>query len=300
MHVLGKVQAWLCVILAILGIVWTGRLLQVRNSWAQSNKTLKATYETNAESLASKERALVEAKAEFDRTVLYWDREFDDVLVGESDNDGLIIGIGSSDGLTQDKVVYAFQPKGDGTMVYVGPFKITTVEADRSALEPTWRPRQADPNFPGGARDAESANWKYGEGWRIREVIPVETRELFTDLEIQFTLADQRLTSRRTNLTYQQKLNTDARDQLRLREGELNGGLPEMQANKNVLPQDKVDGLVKAIADSEERRNQELSDVDRLRRELKAAYERYGRLRKENLQLSQTLPKPAVAVSSRP
>jgi len=300
MHVLGKVQAWLCAILAIMAIVWTGRLLQVRNTWAKRNEDLRTTYLENADTIESKQRTLIEAKADFDRTVLYWDREFDGVQVGESDNDGLIIGIGSSDELTQDKVVYAFQPKGDGSMVYVGPFRITTVEADRSALEPTWRPRQADPNFPTGPRPAESSTWQYGDGWRIRDVIPVKTRELFTDLEIQFTLADQRLSSRRINLAFQQKLNTDARDQLRLREGELNGGLPEMEANRGDLPQDKVDGLVKAIADAEETRNQELSDVDRLRRELKAAYERYGLLRKQNLQLSQTLPKPAVTVSSRP
>ena len=230
-----------------------------------------------------------------------WGRVWDDVAVGQSDNNGVIINIGSRQELSQEQVLYLFQPKADGSgMVYVGPFRVATVEDERAALEPTWRPRPADPNDPNGARQAESAGWRYGAGWRVRDTIPVEVRKNFTNVEVQFALADERLASRRLNLAYQQKLNTDANQQLQRREGELNGGLPEMEANRGVLPQDKVDGLVKAIEDAEEVRNEELANVDRLRRELKAAYERYEKLKDENLQLTETLPKPAVSVSSRP
>ncbi len=74
MHVLGKVAAWLVVVLTIVAAVLTGEMVQVRNSWVKKATDLKAEYEKNEQELQTQRRKLRELEKQLARLMLDWNR----------------------------------------------------------------------------------------------------------------------------------------------------------------------------------------------------------------------------------
>ncbi len=291
MHILGKVLLWFVLLGGIASVVLTGRMLQVRAGWTKKADIVEAQYNAAEVKRVALRKTLGEAKAELDRTNFGWNRYWNQVQAAVDDpNAGTLrLNVGTLQGLKQDQTIYAFQPNPDGTThSYVGPFKITAIQENASALAPGWSFRPSEP----------MDSWKPGPGWRFREEIPVADKVAFSDLDVAFTSADNKLVDKQKNLTAQENLAAAAQLHLDLRKGELNGD-PNLDNLRGKLPQEMVDGLVIAIKDAEEERNAALNEVDQLRRDLRNSYLKFQSLQAANSRLSQSLPGAKVPVSAK-
>jgi len=181
-------------------------------------------------------------------------------------------------------VLYGFEIRPDGSSVYRGSFLATEVGNGSSSLTPNWR-----------ATPAEVQKWQAGS-WRWRNAIPSGysenfDRQLLTNLKYEETLADRKRT-----LEGQNTLLTQANDGLKLREAELVGGdvLPK---TPSIDPEFR-DGLVSAVEQTEETRNQLLKQIDDLRRKVRAIQAEIERLNTENAALVERLPEPGTGTQT--
>ncbi len=293
MHWLGKVFAWLNVIGFAAAVVLTGRMMQVRNSWARKVAEVRAEAEKGEPEVHRRRKQLVKLTDELQMTLLGWNRHWDNVMVvkGQAAPGALVVQVGSNQGLANQQTVYVFQPGAQaGAVEYVGAFRVTQLEENRAALMPTWRLVQG-----------EDLAWRYGQGWRIRESIPPSARQMFSDLDVNFVLATERNQALQSDKKLQEELKQQAEAQLAQRMGELLGGANLPGDIAKDLPQHLMVGLVNAIQSAEDARNEALVRVDRLRREIKRTVERYEKLRSENLSLAAQLAgsaTPTAAISS--
>ncbi|NOX55253.1 MAG: hypothetical protein GXP27_12615 [Planctomycetes bacterium] len=277
MHIIGKVCAWLIVILAGVAITLTALMAQVRNSWAKKTADLKAQCETSQQELAEKQQRLRELEKELARITLDWNEYWSNVQVDILDpKRGMIrAAVGPDRGIKQGQTLYAFQPAADGKgTVFVGPFVVDTARQGQCGLRPAWRFRPGEPE-----------KWRYGPGWRFRAAIPTATLAVFRDLEVAFALSDELLDAKQRYLAAQQQLKQSAQQHLNFRLAELHGT-------------DQTPGLVQALEEEEEARNELLVQVDLLRRRLKQTVARLEQLRAENQRLAQQLERTALPTTA--
>ena len=277
MHIIGKVCAWLIVILAGVAIALTALMVQVRNSWARKTTELKAQYQADHQALAEKRQRLRELEKELARITLDWNQYWANVQVQKLDpKTGMLRAmIGPEQGIKQGQTLYAFQPTADGKgTVFVGPFVVETARQGQCGLRPAWRFRPGEPE-----------QWRDGSGWRFRAAIPTATLAVFRDLEVAFALSDELLDAKKNYLAAQEQLKQSAQQHLNFRLAELHGT-------------DQKPGLVQALDEEEEARNELLVQVDLLRRRLKQEVARLERLQAENHRLAQQLERPRVPATA--
>lgn len=290
MHISGKVFAWLSVLGSLGAVALSAKMVQVRNSWIESANALTTEIEKNAAEIESQSDNLKSLLAALDRTTMGWDVYWFPFEMQPADpNQGtMTASFGSKFGLKEQQLVYAFQPNADGNgYTYVGPMRVVAVREQQSILAPTWRV------LPG-----EGRQWNYGPGWRLRSMVPAARKARFSDLEVQLTLAKERVADEQQNYAIQERLVQQAQQHLDLRMKELLGD-PANEPMRENLPQYLVDGLVTTLADTEEKRNAELVEVDRLRREIDNAHQKYLDLSRTNNQLVESLPQPQLPVTAK-
>ncbi len=306
MHTLGKVLTWFVVIFAAVAFVLTGRMLDVRNTWAKKLNDVKTQNEQLAKDLEEKSAHLAGLRQELANTMLGWE-----MPIGPNGNlafnipmapagDGTITSnnFGSNDGLgvpvtPEQPVVYLFNENpADGTSKYLGQFQVTTLRENQAQFKPTWR-----------LRGDEATTWPANANYRVRTMIPAETVARFNDAYTDLTHGDELLADKQKHLKIQTELVDVSNKHLKHRQEELLGyETPPPGADQ--LPAEWTVGLVAAMAEEEESRNEELAKLDQLRRDVKAAYELLAKLIRENTDLVRTLPgpdfsTPAPAVSSK-
>src|SRR4051812_37473162 len=79
MHWSGKVFAWLLIPLILLGMVFTAKLIKVRNSWTVKIEKSKAEYADLAPKLVTAQFDLNHAQAEWHRATEAWGNYFPNV-----------------------------------------------------------------------------------------------------------------------------------------------------------------------------------------------------------------------------
>ena len=275
-----------------VGMYYSVKLIQVRNSWSQKiNKAKEAVAGKEGvvgkrKELVDLERRLLLAKTELQRATFDWNRNWSSVGVERGRQQGALgIGLGTTQQIVQGSVVYVFQPTDDGGTGYAGPFKVTVAQEAQSALAPFWR-----------LREGEDANWRIGANWRIRTNIPIQHKTKFIDLEAMLLKKDEILIDKQKHLKIQQEAKASAEEHLGLRQKELNGD-PELAPKQESLERYIVEGYHKAVAELEIARDEVQAIVDELRRQTKRTRDRINQLSTENEMLTKQLDEPPKTAS---
>jgi hypothetical protein len=148
-------------------------------------------------------------------------------------------------------------------------------------MKPNWR-----------ATSAEVKTWKPGN-WRWRNQLPPGYAENFDKQLTAILKLEETRDDRLRTLEGQKKLRADAGRKLKQREAELIGG-EELPKSESIPPEFR-DGLVAAMAQVEEERNQTLLNLDKLRRQVRSVQADIERLLQENQNLADRLPKPETS-----
>lgn len=287
MHITGKICAWVMVLLVAVAVFFTGKAINVRNSWTKKAQELATANEMKKDSIAKKEVQLRDLIAERTLLMRSWGRPLSASAVAVRDPQAGIItaDIGTRNGLKvpaseEPPIIYGFSTPQNGPSKFIGPFKVTQLGDSSSTLQFTKYPR------PG---DIES--WPQGT-WRFWQFVPTQFSNRFETQWNALVQADERLgQAQRLNaaMIAQRKRSLD---QIEEREDELTGGdkLPD-QGN---LPQEDLEGLVKALGTAEENRNTVLLAVDTLRKQIHSAQVKLQGLVDESRKLVDQLPQPSV------
>lgn len=281
MHWTGKVCAWLLVPLVLLAMVFTAKLVKVRNSWTTKIEASRKQYNDVAPKVVEAQTLLQQARGDAHRASVTWGQTYR-VAPTNVQNAGtgtLTVALGSQQGIQPNQWLHGFEIKPDGSSVYRGDFVATTVREAESLMQPNWRLRPGD-----------TTGWQ-GGNWRWRVMLPSAYPNRFEDIEQTLVRQDERHAARQQTLETQQKLVTEANDQLKLREAELVGG-PELPKEETLDPEFR-DGLVATIETLEEERNAELVHIDRLRRSVRDLNRQIQALQSQNRDLVEKLPQPA-------
>jgi cell division protein FtsB len=287
MHISGKIAAWLVVIVAIVGAVFTSKVVQVRSSWTAKSLASQKKYEDLKPQIEKLEVEIDALKKEIFLAREHWGKAWD-VVPTEIAPDGsgtVEIGIGTQtpspdgSGPVQDKMVlHGWQPLENGEMINRGSFLVVAANPNSCTLKPTNR-----------VSAEEVRTWQPGQ-WRWRNMMPEGYAENFDkQLAIVFKL-EETLYDRKKTLDGQIKLLAQANDELKVRESELVGG-DGLSKAQFVEPEFR-EGLVAAVTTTEEARNKTLQSIDELRREVRHVQNAIEKLQKENNDLADRLPKP--------
>jgi hypothetical protein len=292
MHWTGKASAWLLVPLVLLAMVFTAKLVKVRNSWTKKIEDSKKAYNDVAPKVVEAQALLDQAKGDWHRQTVTWgsitsspERGYFPFFVAPTNVSNaaagtLTVALGSQQGIQQNLWLHGFEVRPDGTSVYRGDFVATTVREGESLMQPNWRIRPGD-----------TAGWQ-GGNWRWRVMLPSAYPNRFEDLEQTLVRRDERHAERQQTLAGQQKLIAGATEQLKLREAELVGG-PELPMDET-LDAEFRDGLTATLETLEEERNGELVQIDRLRRSVRELSRRIQAVQSRNRALVEQLPQPAA------
>lgn len=286
MHWSGKVFAWLLIPLILLAMVFTAKLVTVRNNWTAKLEKSKLKYADLAPKEVEAEAAWYKAQAEWHRATEFWGSYLGPLPTNVNPATGALAAKMGAPGIQQGQWMYGFEVQPDGTSIYRGDFVAGTVREGESLMQPNWRVREGDMD-----------GWQAGN-WRWRFKLPPAYPNFFDEFQQTLLRQDELLADRQQSLLVQQDLIRSATAQLKLREAELVGG-PE-------LPQDAAldleyrQGLVAAIEELEEVRNAELISGDRLRRSVRDLNQRIEATQAKNRELVRTLPQPATEVSQQP
>lgn len=285
MHIMGKVGVWLVVIAAAASTVLTAKFIQVRNSWTKKNVTLQNTYRTLQPKIADLNEQLARLEGDLYRSKELWGGYWNDVPTAVRPQDGaVVVDRGTDQGLRDGMTLYGFEILPDGTSIYRGDFKVVTARQVQTQLQPNWRVRPED-----------VSTWQPNGKWRWRNLVPPGGQPNYDVQVLSIAKADDTLTDRKKKLATEVALEKQAEAQKNLRDAELVGGdqLPKDPA----LDVEFREGLVAALEQVEEERNQVLRKVDELRRRLRATQQSVDRLQAENLELSQKLPQAVNTVN---
>lgn len=281
MNIFGKICLWLVVLGSIGAVVLTTRLLATRNAWMTQNQKLEDEFLKNQEEIAKRTAELKLKRDDLTRLMLDWDRDWDDVAtqIVDSAIGTLQIQVGTTRGLQDKQVVWAFQKNQDGSSQLAGEFKVTAVRDEQAILAPNWRLRPGD-----------TQGWQPGN-WRIRSMVPSHFGEALTTMEVGLLVADEDLGAKKDDVVLQTKMVADATAELDQRMKEING---QPQNEGKELPTEIIKGFLATMLDEEELRNAALAAVDQLVHDLKHTTESIQRIHKINQQLVNTLPQPAT------
>jgi hypothetical protein len=295
MHILGKVFAFLVILLGIGAFILTTQMLDFRQSWLKQVDANQKTLVTAKKATADKRKELANLQAELDRIMLGWDTYTSNVQAQGDPATGTLqlnVGLGTP-GLveTKDKdgkpvlpVVYAFQPAADmKSMEYVGEFRVEQLAQGQSALKANWRVRPTD-----------SAMWKLGPNWRIRTRIPTAQKVKFDQFSIMFADIDERI-SYETNELARSRNEFAKKIKLALanRENELQG-FESLQPNRGKIDDEMIDGVLATLVKEDEARNAALVQANELRHELNETVENFERLNSDNTKAAKAMPKGAA------
>ena len=299
MHMSGKVLVVFVALAGFAGLVIASRAMDVRNSWLKKFNANRQQIEQNEQKIAEKRVQLANVRAEYDRVMRGWDRYYNGIT-GQPAGDGagsLVLGIGPPDlpepgteGAAANPIVYAFQVLPEGGSRFLGQFKATRVAA-QSSFVPVWRFRTGD-----------DANWKQGNDYRVRTLIPAPEQARLNDLEVQLVIGDELLAQKQEDVQTQDALSKLADEHLALRVGEIEG-FPDLQGREEAIGKDAVQGVLKSLVEEEEARNAALAEVNRLERELLLTNRGFESLVRSNSELARQLPhggppEPAVGALS--
>ncbi len=244
------------------------------------------------------------AQAELARTKMGWGFEW--VLAPadapQKQNGRLLVqGLGTNVGLTVksvvdeqgqnrqvDPVVHVFSGTPDGNSIYIGEFiaDIQQLRPTSCLLIPTW-----------AVTPQELATWDFSSGTRLRSQIPPAERAAIEGANQLIQRTREAIAQTERNITEQQALLASVQEQLDFRKKELLGN-PDLE-RIDERPE-YSDGLVKALVDIEEERNDLQVSVDYLRREIKQAADERAELLQELSTLAAQLPQPDSRVSQKP
>ena len=259
----------LIIILSLVGIFLSGRLLTARN---KMTKAFDNVYKINVQQALELDKKQVELNgllADITGNSLGWEQTWDDRQAG-LDLDQLLLrtNLGTNDGLSISQVpggqlaphLYAFIEQPDGVGRFVGEMEVGNLQAQRSAMKPTW---MLAPN--------EALLWQPQSGqqqkWRFRSQIPQSYKSRFEDQHARLLRAFQNGQTLEQQIALQNNLVQLANEDLNVRLGELVRGNPQAEPQED-RPELSI-GLVAAIEAAEELRNELQKDVDDLRRMIK-------------------------------
>jgi hypothetical protein len=286
MHIMGKIGVWLVVVAAMASTVLTAKFIQVRNSWTKKDVTLQKGYQALEPKIADLTEQVARLEAELFRAKDLWGQHLNDVVtVVQRQPEGILaIDRGTNHGLREKMTLYGFEILPDGNAVYRGDFTVTTARDVQAQLQPNWRVRPED-----------VATWQQNGKWRWRNLIPPGMQQNYDPQILAIAKADGTWTDRKKKLATEVALEKAAEDQKNLREAELIGG--EQLSKDPVVEVEYREGLVAAIEQTEEARNEVLRKVDDLRRRLRVAQQNVERLQTENQELTTKLPQPGGPVN---
>lgn len=283
MHILGKILLGLTLILAGVATWATANTLKVRNEWMKSIEAKREAYEKSIPDVGRTEAELFATRSEYDLLMQMWAPMIGaNVAIVPNGNDGIVLnGIGPATGIRNGQIIHVFGPDNAGSN-YVGPFKVTVVEAGRSAAVAAWP-----------LRAIEKANWSqtflFGNNCRVYGSVPSNAPENLTRYA-QVLLAKDELLAAKTDLRDARAKEVEiANEHLSYRDVELHGD-PTLEGDRGLLPDHMIDGQVKAIEALDEQRNLTVLEVDEIRHKLKQMYDEVQVLRDRNRQLVSSLP----------
>lgn len=283
MHTSGKVLIG-AVILFSLGAIYLGvKMFQVQNSWAKKAAQLQQQIAQTEENVEQQTAELRDLQAELDRATIVWDRYWNGVRAVVS-QDGQVMtenlgrnhGLGGVDAENRPApTVHLFAESPEGESLYAGSFVVADLREQQALLQPSqflaYSPQQLS---------------QYTL-WRVRSTIPQSARDRLTKVHSSLYDANRLLADKRRHLATQNEIIADAQKVRSLRMAELNGG-GEGQP-----------GLIAQISATESERNQELAELDQLRREAHGLYERIVSLVEQNEYLARSLPGAQQVVSQQ-
>ncbi len=285
MHLTGKIFAFFTLCLAVGAIVMTAKVLDRQNEWNKKIEDSRKSYQKVAAEVPGVRSQVDQLEEDLSLLRLDWGKQWDNVETHVNDKESGILNIGIGRNNIQGRkagdetiypTLYAFQPEGDG-MVYVGAFRVVTMDANRAAVQLMRPPR------PG-----EADSWKPGR-WRFRDGFPAALEGRLGDLLISLTVLEERVKARRLNLAIQQKSVTKAQQLLDQRLKELNGD-PDAPAETGDVYRK---GLVESLRIAQDKRDEALAEVQKLREQLHTLYGKFEALLAENEQLETKL-RPAT------
>jgi hypothetical protein len=144
MHWSGKLFGVLIVITALVNTFLTAKLITVRNSWARKTQDFAKKYEENSAKLQEVRRQVDQLRDELESSTREWGAGWNGINTAVSGPDGrLTVDIGTNQRVKERQILHGFEMQQDGSVIYRGAFVVATAQADRSALNPTWRVRCA-------------------------------------------------------------------------------------------------------------------------------------------------------------
>ncbi len=299
MHWSGKVFAGLVLIGAVAAIALSARTHQIRSSWHKKLSGYRVDFESGQEELRRERFSHEASQVDLANAKRGWGDFSDDVTVTVNEQNGhlqtrdqetmAVVSAGGGNN-QQPLMLHGFLKNADGSVRFVGTFvQDGAAQGGFHVWKPTWQLRAAD----------QVASWASGK-WRLRSLIPAHQKTRFVNLEVLLTQADQTSDDTGLDARIKGEVDVQADEQVRLRFAELRGGNADLAGLEGKLPGYMIDGLVRAIAATEEDRNRSIETVDTLRRDLKSNHDRADRLLKQNGELERSLPgsnSSAAAVS---
>jgi hypothetical protein len=287
MSTLGKICLSLTLLLLLLAMApipgkyggWTPKLLVFHNQWSEQLRDAKKGAVDSIEARATARQELTKVSTDLDSLVIGWDRSWDipqnSGAITKPQNGKLrFSSIGTNHGLvtrtvtdedgTQKlmlPVVHAFYGAAEG-MTYAGEF---VVDSQAGLTATSCVLKSVHP-----VTLQEAASWPVNAAWRLRGMIPSGARTNIDELFRRQVRTDELKKQTVANITRQRGLLQAAEAALSVRNGELLGnpdGIVDPERPEFVV------GLLQAIEDFEEERNQLQLDVDHLRRALKESSE---------------------------
>ena len=278
MHTMGKVGIWLVVVAAVAATMLTSKLIQVRNGWTKKASVAREEYRALVPKLAELQEQLDALEGDRFRALELWGNSSPPVPTTVQAQGALVVELGTNSGITEKKVVYGFEVLPDNSVVYRGDFTVATARDVQSQLTPNWKVRNQD-----------GATWQSSK-WRWRNQLPSAYQQNFDKQILLLSQREDDLAVWRRSQDVQTKLVAQSQEQLKLREAELVGG---DQLSKNAADAvEHREGLVAAVEQVEESRNQVLTKVDDLRRKLRTVQTDVDRLKALNVELTDKLPQP--------
>jgi len=279
MHISGKIAAWFVAIGIVVSVYFSAKMLSIRDAWMKIAQENEKKIKDNDEEIAKQIRIRDEKRTLLARTMFSWDRYWNDVqIVGNVAGD-LNLKVGTSLGVQKDQVLYVFVPNADGTWAYVGDFKVTNAGDAQVVAKAHSRRRPTD------AKQVTAQNA------RVRTMVPDPFLSRLGALDEQLLAAELTLKMNNEFLKSQGTLGELTAAQIAAREAEINGN-PALAGQ--ALPRVNINGLITALVEEEEARHAALLEADRLMRELKAARDEFAKVRRDNEQRVQSLPRPGV------
>lgn len=283
MHTSGKVLTWFTVVLALVAIFLGVKMFDVQNSWARKAGQLQQQIAQTEQTVEQKTAELSELRAELARATIVWDRYWTGVKAVVS-QDGQIMtenlgrnqGLGGLDAENRPApTVHLFAESPEGESMYAGSYVVADLREQQALLRPSqfmaYNPQQLS---------------QYTL-WRVRSTIPQSARDRLTEVHNSLYDANRLLADKQRHLATQNEIIADSQKVRDLRLSELNGG------------GEGTPGLIARLTDVERERNQELAELDQLRREAHGLYERIVSLVEQNEYLARSLPGAQQVVSQQ-